>query len=84
MLSSAVDLRFLKYAAQYPLGEPQSLLEILAEAERKAFELNDPIRLCRVLSSQSYVLASDGQVDDAIAVGQRGVYLINSNDDSHD
>ena len=83
MLAAAVDLRFLKYAAQFPLGEPQLLIKILAEAERKAFELNDPIRLCRVLSSQSYVLASAGQVDDAIAVGQRGAALITENDDPH-
>ena len=83
MLAAAVDLRFLKYAAQFPLGEPQQIIKILAEAERKAFELNDPIRLCRVLSSQSYVLSSDGQVDDAIAVAQRGDALITENDDPH-
>jgi tetratricopeptide (TPR) repeat protein len=79
-MAAAVDVRLLKYAAQYPLGKPQSLLAILAETEGIAARLNDPGRLCKVLSTQTYVLASDGQVDAAIAVGQRNVENISEND----
>ena len=61
-MAAAVDIHLLKYSAQYPLGKPQSLLEILAEADRIAVELKDVNRMGKVLSSQTYVLASDGQV----------------------
>ncbi len=80
-MATAVDLLFLKYAAHYPLGDPQSLLAILAEAENIMAGLNDPVRLCKVLSTQTYVLASDGQVDTAIEVGQRNVESIAENGD---
>ncbi len=80
-MAAAIDVRLLKYAAQYPLGQPQSLLEILAEADHIAVELKDPNRLSKVLSSQTYVLASDGQVDAAIAVGQRNIEIISEKDD---
>ena len=79
-MAAAVDVRLLKYAAQYPLGKPQSLLAILAETEGLAARLNDPGRLRKVLSIQTYVLASDGQVDAAIAVGRRNVENLTEND----
>lgn len=79
-MAFAVDVRLLKYAAQYPLGKPQSVLEILAEAERIATRMDDRVRLSKVLSVQTYILASDGQVDAAITIGQRNIENITETD----
>jgi class 3 adenylate cyclase/tetratricopeptide (TPR) repeat protein len=80
-MAAAVDMRLLKYSAQYPLGKPQSLLAILSEAEHIAAGLNDAVRMCKVLSTQTYALASDGQVDAAIVAGQRNIKIISEKDD---
>jgi class 3 adenylate cyclase/tetratricopeptide (TPR) repeat protein len=80
-LAHTVDLYRLKYLAQYPLGNTRSLIATLEKSERFALKLDDSIRLSTVLSSQTYLLASNGEVDAAIAVGQRNVELISPDDD---
>ncbi|MGI9356852.1 MAG: tetratricopeptide repeat protein, partial [Rhizobiaceae bacterium] len=61
-------------------GKPQSLLAILSEAECIASGLNDAVRMCKVLSTQAYALASDGQLDAAIAAGEHNIKIINEKD----
>ena len=65
-LAHTVDLYRLKYIAQYPLGNTRSLIATLEKSERFALKLGDSIRLSKVLSSQTYLLASNGEVDAAI------------------
>jgi class 3 adenylate cyclase/tetratricopeptide (TPR) repeat protein len=79
-MALAVDVRLLKYAAQYTLGKPQSVLALLAEAESIAIRMKDPVRLSKVLSVQTYILSAAGQVDVAVAVGERNVDRITESD----
>ncbi|MEP3436691.1 MAG: AAA family ATPase [Hoeflea sp.] len=75
-LAHGIDLRFLAYAARGLRGNPSELLALLKDAEALAGRLGDPVRMCKSLSSQTYLLASAGQIDGAIEVGQRSIKQI--------
>ncbi len=72
-LAQGIDLRFLAYAARGLRGNPDKLLSLLKDAEVLAQRLDDPVRLCKALSSQTYLMASAGQIQAAIKVGKRNV-----------
>lgn len=80
-MAASVDMHLLKYASLYADGKPKSLLVVLSEAERIAAGLNDPVRMCKVLSTQTYALASDGQLEAAIAAGERNIRITGEKSD---
>jgi len=53
----------------------------LSEAARIAEELGDPVRLSRVLSSQTYLLSATGDLPAGIAAGERALALIAAQED---
>ena len=75
ILREVVDVRRLLHQALYPIGELPRTRANLAEAERLAGRLGDPARLCRVLSSEAFLLAASGNLATAIKVGERALAL---------
>src|SRR5215213_4348222 len=53
----------------------------MLDAERLAERLRDPIRLARVLASQTYLLAATGDLAGAIAAGERALEHLVDRDD---
>ncbi|MFO1046410.1 MAG: adenylate/guanylate cyclase domain-containing protein [Geminicoccaceae bacterium] len=80
-IAAVVDLRRLLHQALYPLGQLQHARANLAEAERAAEKLGEPVRLSRVLSSQIYLLATAGDLAGAVAAGDRVLALLAERDD---
>jgi tetratricopeptide (TPR) repeat protein len=80
-LREMIDVRRLLHQALYPIGELRRTRANLAEAERLAERLDDPVRLCRVLSSEIYLLATSGDLTDAIDVGERALALLDRGGD---
>ena len=80
-LREMIDVRRLLHQALYPVGELRRTRANLAEAERLAECLDDPVRLCRVLSSETYLLATSGDLKEAIHVGERALSLLDRGGD---
>jgi class 3 adenylate cyclase/tetratricopeptide (TPR) repeat protein len=80
-LREMIDVRRLLHQALYPVGELRRTRANLAEAERLAERLDDPVRLCRVLSSETYLLAASGDLKEAIHVGERALSLLDRGGD---
>ena len=80
-LREMIDVRCLLHQALYPIGELRRTRANLVEAERMATRLDDPTRLCRVLSSETYLLAASGDLTDAIDVGERALALLDRGGD---
>ena len=80
-LTAIIDLRRQLHQALYPLGQLQHARANLAEAERAAERLGEPVRLSRVLSSQIYLLATAGDLAGAVAAGDRVLTLLAQRDD---
>ena len=77
-LELAIDLRLDLRIALLPLDEHGRVLDTLREAETFAKALDDPRRLGWVTTLMSHVLRMRGDLDNALADGQRAVGLLMS------
>jgi tetratricopeptide (TPR) repeat protein len=80
-LGTMIDVRRILHQALYLVGELQKTRANLAEAERLAERLADPVRLCRVMSSETYLLATIGELADAIEIGERALAMLDHGED---
>src|SRR5215468_2513434 len=74
-LEAGVDLRLGLLDALNALGDLPRMLDLLAEAERLAGELNDQPRLARVLSYANRCFWWLGQHERALAAGERALNI---------
>lgn len=73
--AAIVDLRLQLHNALFPIGKLERALTNAEEAEQAAERLEDPLRLSRVLSRQTYLLGATGDLARAIVVGERALSL---------
>jgi class 3 adenylate cyclase/tetratricopeptide (TPR) repeat protein len=78
----ALELRLALDNPLTALGEVGRLLALLGEAEALARELDDRIRLGRVLAEKAFVLISLGDLDVAVATGRQALELVTALGDS--
>jgi class 3 adenylate cyclase/tetratricopeptide (TPR) repeat protein len=71
----AIELRLALDGPLLALGEQRRRLALMGEAEALARALDDKVRLGRVLSTMTNVCRITGDLDGAIAAGQRAVAL---------
>jgi class 3 adenylate cyclase/tetratricopeptide (TPR) repeat protein len=69
----AIDLRLALRTALLPLGERQRLIDHLHEAELLAVALDDQRRLGRIASFMAHHFSGAGDLDRALASGQRAL-----------
>jgi class 3 adenylate cyclase/tetratricopeptide (TPR) repeat protein len=80
-MTRIIDVRRIMHQALITTGELHRDRGNLEEAERLAEQLGDDMRLSRVLSNKTYLLASIGDVSNAIESGERALRLAISQDD---
>jgi predicted ATPase len=71
----AIEIRLALGSALFRLGEYRRDLTLLSEAEALARELDDRVRLGRILAQMTAVLRLTGDLDGAIAAGRQALDL---------
>ena len=78
---SAIELCHLLGYALSSLGEYSRSLTLLGEAEGRARQLDDRVRLGQVLSTMTFVRMAQGDLDGALAAGHQALELATMLDD---
>ncbi len=74
--SRAIDIYIQLFLVLYPIGELSRAQSALDRAEDIATSAGDLGRLCFILAEKCYLLASIGELEPAIRVGERAVGLL--------